>query len=544
MYMINKIKSLIQKKYFLGLVLALIFILIRLPDLGYSNFNTDSFKWKARIYDFGSGIFNLEFEKTVQKYHPGITLLWIGTFSVKVFNFLNESVFNPRLIENTSSFIFTLNFYQIFTLVFFSSLLIFSLYLLLNKLMSDLKAFVLLLILITEPFLLGLTTTLHLDGLLNLFILNCVVSFYIFSQDIFSKSNLKYLYLSSIFFGLSMLTKTTALLILPGMFLFLLVKYYKNFKSNLLNFLKKGGVFILVSFGTYFILWPAMWIDPINTLIYVYKGVTVGTDDHTQIFLGQQMLDPGPWYYVIVFMFKSSIYLIPALIFTIFVLIRDFKKDSFFKLSKFNFELYLILLTIVYFIEISVPSKKLDRYILTSMIFLSLAITSILWEKYKKLVLTFIFINFLTIIFLKNDYFSYYNPIFGGMSSGIYSFEPKWAFGQKEIQDYFQNELSTFDYETFNTGESLDKIQKDNNKMVVALPEKYYTQLSPYFRQIGSWAVINELKPDAQKAKYFIFPVWENTISDFEVRYNLQKVNSIFVQNTEVFYVYKVRQVE
>jgi hypothetical protein len=129
------------------------------------------------------------------------------------------------------------------------------------------------------------------------------------------------------------------------------------------------------------------------------------------------------------------------------------------------------------------------------------------------------------------------------MSSGIYSFEPKWAFGQKEIQDYFQNELSTFDYETFDASENLDKIQKDNNKMVVALPEKYYTQLSPYFRQIGSWAVINELKPDAQKAKYFIFPVWENTISEFEVRYNLQKVNSIFVQNTEVFYVYKVRQV-
>lgn len=536
-----KLLKIIQNKYFIALSLALIFILIRLPDLGYSNFNTDSFKWKARIYDFGSGIFNLQFEKTVQKYHPGVTLLWIGTVSVKVFNFLNENIFSPILVENTSDFVFSLNFYQIFTLVLFSSFLIFTLYLLLVKLMSDLKAFVLILILITEPFLFGLTTTLHLDGILNLFILNCIVSFYLFTQDPRLKSNQKYLYLSAVMFGLSMLTKTTALLVLPGIFLFLGLKYLKNLKQDFLFLLKTFSIFILTSFGTYFVLWPAMWIDPVNTLNYIYKGVTVGTDDHNQIFLGQQLSDPGPLYYVVVFLFKSSIFLVPALIFAIVILLKEYK-EKLVKLSVYKFELYLILLTLIYFIEISIPSKKLDRYILTSMIFLSLAVSSILWERYKKLVITFIFINLATMIYLKNDYFSYYNPLFGGMASGIYSFEPKWAFGQKEIQKYFADELIAGGYEVFHDGESIDKIQKDNSKMVVALPEKYYTQLFPYFRQIGSWAVINELKPDAQKAKYFIFPVWENNSYDFEKRYNLERVNSIFVQNTEVFYVYKVKE--
>lgn len=531
----------IQNKYFLGLILALIFVLVRLPDLGYSNFNTDSFKWKARIYDFGSGIFNLEFEKTVQKYHPGITLLWVGTVSVKIFNFVNESILSPKLIENTPEFVFSLNFYQIFTLVIFSSLLIFTLYLLLSKIMTDVKAFVIILIVITEPFLLGLTTTLHLDGLLNLFILNSVVSFYIFSLDLKSKINQRYLYFSAIMFGLAMLTKTTALLILPGMFFFILLKLRENLKKEVFQFLRVLSIFVLVSFGTYFISWPAMWIDPVNTLIYVYKGVTVGTDDHTQIFLGQQLADPGPWYYVVVFLYKSSIFLFPALIFVVFMLYKAYK-SSYINIKSLGFELYLILLTLVYFIEISIPSKKLDRYILTSMVFLSIAVSSIIWEKYKKIVVSFIFINLLTMVYLKNDYFSYYNPIFGGISSGIFSFEPKWAFGQKEIQSYFQNEFDSIGYEVFGPNESLDKTQKENNKMIVALPEKYYTQLFPYFRQIGSWAVINELKPDAQKAKYFIFPVWENTILEFETRYNLQKVNSIFVQNTEVFQVYKVRE--
>jgi hypothetical protein len=272
----------------------------------------------------------------------------------------------------------------------------------------------------------------------------------------------------------------------------------------------------------------------------VYKGVTVGTDDHTQIFLGQQLADPGPWYYVIVFLFKSSIFLFPALIFAVFMIYKGYKSSSL-NIKSLGFELYLILLTFTYFIEISIPSKKLDRYILTSVLFLTLIVSSILWEKYKSLVISFVFINILTAIYINYDYFSYYNPLFGGLERGIRNFEPKWAFGQKEIQEYFLREIDSFSYDVFETGENIDKIQINNNKLIVALPEKYYTQLFPYFRQIGGWAVINELKPEAAKAKYFIFPVWENLATEFESRYNLVKIDSIRVRNTEVFYVYRIK---
>ena len=49
------------------ILVFILFVVSRLPDLGYDTFNTDVWKWKARIFDFGTGIFTLDFAKTIQK---------------------------------------------------------------------------------------------------------------------------------------------------------------------------------------------------------------------------------------------------------------------------------------------------------------------------------------------------------------------------------------------------------------------------------------------------------------------------------------------
>ena len=68
------------------IIVLILFVLSRVPQLGYDIFNTDAWKWKARIYDFGSGVFGLDLALTIQKYHPGVTLMWLGTIGVKVYN--------------------------------------------------------------------------------------------------------------------------------------------------------------------------------------------------------------------------------------------------------------------------------------------------------------------------------------------------------------------------------------------------------------------------------------------------------------------------
>lgn len=509
----------------LGYVLLILFIVIRLPYLGFSNFNTDSFKWKARIYDFGSGVFNLNLEQTVQKYHPGVTLLWIGTLSVKVYNFTYNYIFKSLPKPDSAEFLFNLNFYQILFLVLIMAFLIMKSWVYLSKIMDETKAFFILLLFSLEPFFLALTTTLHLDGLLNLLILNSLLTFYLYLD---SKGS-RYIYLSGFYFGLALLTKTTSLLIMP---IFIIMLGVRFFKVKNFIYLRDFGWFLLTSLLTYYVVWPGMWLDPIGTLTYVLKGVTVGTEDHSQIFFGNLVSDPGPFYYLIVCFIKTPIYIFPGLLLAAY---RQF--DTTYR--KYTFEIFLFLTSILYLIEITIPSKKLDRYALTFMMLLSIVVTSYLYDFSKKIVWSFIVINLFFVFYLNFDFFSYYNPLSGGLRSGVSWVEPKWAFGQSDISNYFITKIKNSGLEKFKDGENINKIDNENNKLVVALPEKYYTQLYPYFKLIGGWAVINEINPDARKARYFIFPVWEDNSQEFIGRYNLVLIDPIKVRDVTIFNVYQ-----
>lgn len=515
----------------LSLILIIFYIAVRLPYLGFSNFNTDSFKWKTRIYDFGSGVFNLNLDQTVQKYHPGVTLMWVGTFSVKFYNFVYESLLHKPPVDNDISFVFSLNFYQIFFLICFQALLIFLMFYFLAQLYDPIKAFLIVLVLTLEPFFLGISTTLHLDGILNLLIINFLICFYLFLKN----TDRFYLYLSSIFFGLALLTKTTALLFLPIVLLSLIAKYILIKKIDFKDLFKNLLIFFLTTFLIYFILWPAMWFDPLGTLRYVYEGINVGTEDHSQIYFGSLVNDPGPSYYLIVTLIKATIYIFPALLLAAYIQLNTTYR-------KYTFEIFLFLSSILYLIEISVPSKKLDRYIFIFLMLLSMIIYSYLYDFSKKLLIYCIGINLFFIFYLNFDFFSYYNPLVGGLKTSINWVEPKWVFGQKELLAYFSQELYNNKYEEFGSDETISKISQVNNKLIVAVPEKYYTQLYPYFRLINSWAVINTIKPEAIKANYFIFPVWEDDSKNSELlmNYNFSYYDQIKVRGVSIFNVYKV----
>ena len=513
----------------LMLILIISFTLVRIPYLGFSNFNTDSFKWKQRIYDFGTGVFTLNFEKTNQKYHPGVTLLWIGTLAVKSHTIIYEYIYRTPLNDNSAELIFSLNFYQILMVVLVCSFLLGAFYRFLTKIYDPIKAFFICFIFSLEPFFLGLTTTLHLDGLLTLFIINSLITFYLFT-----KTNLKkYLIYSAIFFGLSLLTKTTALLFLP--ILLAVYLYVRNFQilTNFKNIFKELGLFIFVSVLIYIALWPAMWVAPVETIIYVFKGVVVGTDDHSQIYFGNLVSDPGPFYYLLVLFIKTPIYIFPTVLLALYRQLNTTYK-------KYTFESFILISSILYLIEITIPSKKLDRYILPISVLLSIYALNFIYNKFKERIIYLLLFNLFYILYLNFDYFSYYNPKIGGLNKNAFVVEPKWIFGQKELTIFFKNEIQKNNLELFPKNEAdVNRVREDNNRLIVAMPEKYYTQLNAYLRYLDSFAVINELKSDAKRASYFIFPVWEDTSGEFKDRYSLEYYDTIKVRGEEVFLVYK-----
>jgi len=555
----------------------IIFCLSRAPYLGAEMFNTDVWKWKARIYDFGSGVFSLDFNKTLQKYHPGVTLMWAGTTAVKFQGLYCSIIKCPDEAIDPVGAVFALNFFQQLFVVLAIGVTLTLAFYPIRKLFGKKYAFTAMLLLSFEPFFYALTRVIHLEALMTSFMLASFVWLVFYLED----RKPARLVTASVFAGLAILTKSTAIFMIPLSLLAILGYQRKNLKSVL----KTSIMWLLPVLLTYFVLWPSMWVNPIGTLDYVFiKGVKeVGVEgEHAQIFLGQYTENPSAIYYPIVMAFKFSPFLITGIVFFAFLLkklLPHFDGDR----AK-RFVLLATIFTIGYLIEITIPTKKLDRYILPSLASMSLLagffytwlvfvatpmfltlverrvkaglrallvagprLVARLLELHGDLPITTatrgVFVIFATLLAYQSfsltpDYFSYYNPMFGGLSKGIYTLEPKWIIGQHQVAQYFVDLMKTNNLEPFTQGQSFDNQKDLSHKLTVAFPEKYYTQIWPFIRKIGGWATIEDLTPNAKRTAYFVYPVWDD-YSGKETRFKLTYVDSVYLRGVKLYNVYQ-----
>lgn len=520
------------KKVKLELLFILFFVLTRIPDLGNDMFNTDVWKWKARSYDFGTGVFTWNLEKTIQKYHPGVTLMWLGTAAIKVYNLYSEYYPAKDVTEMT----FQLHFVQkIFVVIAISISLAFSFYVL-RKIFGARKAVIAMVLLSLEPFNIALTRVFHLEGLMSGFMLASYLWVFFYTLDHSKKERLA---VSAVFAGLAVLTKTSALFMLPYVGLILLVETV-SVKKSLKWFLSRMGTWVLLFAMTFILFWPAMWVFPGKALAAVYRGISdIGIErEHIQFYFGKLVEDPGPSYYFVVIALRSSVLLVVGIIGLAF-----FGKKVF-PMERRRFFIYSFLFVVFYFVQLTIPAKKLDRYILPDILVLSL-LTSFFWiwvfEKIKGTGLVkfapLVIAAVIPSLYLHPDYFSYYNPIFGGLKKGIEVIEPKWMIGTREVVRYFDERgfKRTFGDISF---EELASTYQINNALTVGFQEKYYTQIFPFFRRIGGYAVIEDLTPFAVKTRFFVYPVWDD-ISSHETRFSLEYVGTIDVRGVEVYRVYE-----
>lgn len=544
----------------LEILVVLLFILSRLPALGHDNFNTDVWRWKARIYDFGSGVFTAKFDRTIQMYHPGVSLMWIGSAAVKSYNLYYKVILHTNPPNDEVKTIFELDYIQKLFIVSAIAFTISFAFYPMRKMFGAKYASIAVALISAEPFYIALTRVIHLEGLMSTFMLAAFVWFYFYLKDTSQK---KRLVLSAIFTSLALLTKSSSLFLLPfmGLMLFLenISKSYKfdklniktlliTIKTSVFTSLKQYYPWLLLVLLLFFILWPGMWVTPLTALQTYFTGIfTVGIEGgHEQLFFGKFVTDPGPFFYPIVLVYKTSFYFIFGLVGFLFISKKITREKN-------NFALYALLFSLLYLLEILISSKKLDRYVLPSIVGISLVnanfyeyLLTYLLQKFKKLafvIFPLVFVPFaLILVSIHPDYFSYYSILGGGLKTGIHILEPKWLFGVPEITDYFKNELAKGEYKPFTKDESLGEIlyspKKVGNKLTVAFPEKYYTQIWPFIREIGGWAVLESLGPEAQRSNFFVYPVWDDT-SASKKSYKLYLVDSIKVQGVPVYNVYK-----
>lgn len=538
--MLQKIKALKWE-----ISVFVLFTASRLPNLGYDIFNTDVWKWKSRIFDFGTGIFTLQFDKTIQRYHPGVTLMWIGSVAVKVYNLGYELVFKMSPPDNSVVTTFQLHFVQKLFIVIVIALTLAYIFYVLRKLFGHKYALVAVVLMALEPFYVGLTRVVHLEGLMSIFMLASFISFYMFLRN----SRLrKYMVLAAFFGALAVLTKTTALFLVPFFGLLLLVENFniiyreRNWKIGLSNIFKNFFMWLILALVFFVIFWPAMWTHTSQALQTLYSGIydTGVEEGHIQLYFSRLVEDPGITFYPVVLFLRSSVLLLVGVLAAIVSLKR-------LEPNLRRFVIYALLFALFYGIEMSIPSKKLDRYLLPTIIslwFVAAAAYVKFLEKVEPFIVSFVILLLLpiyTLIALHPDYLGYYSPITGGTRTGIFIIEPKWMIGQRAIAEYIielKEEKGLIDFgETESTDEYVDKVEV-NDRLLVSFPVKYYSQMWPFVNATGARATVTDIPGHVRNTRYFIYPVWDDT-SSTESDITLIKIAEIKSKGVTLYNVYE-----
>jgi len=198
---------------------------------------------------------------------PGVTLAIISGAGLPFIPNPKESknlAYQPKTIQQLNTINNIYYFLRLPIFIFF----LFSLplfYFLIKKLLGINIAIFSVIFIGLSPIILGITLIINPDSLLVIFLPLSVLSFLLFQKE----EKRKYLYLSGLFLGLSLLTKYVANILYVYFIALVFLEYILDAKKQavplfryLKNTLFNYGLLVLVSLAVYFVLFPATWIRP------------------------------------------------------------------------------------------------------------------------------------------------------------------------------------------------------------------------------------------------------------------------------------------
>ena len=359
-----------------------------------AHWSSDEALWLHRSTQFMSAVKNGEFSKTLIAYHPGVTTMWLT--GLRTF-FIAPGI-DVQNLARSRWFIGVV----IFSGIGVACLLIYKLF---GKWVS-LAGFA---CLTYSPLFLAQTRRVHTDALAATFILLTVLLFFLYCQN---RHRHRYLIFSGITYGLALLSKSYALILLLWLplCLFLLRNQSQTFPRMTQHTVAFLG-FLSCSLLTVMVVWPIFWTPTIfllsacllGSLILMLKSInsenfslkslpflavaivlsvacihllhTVGlvfdsvgwavTTPHEveHFFLGKVVNDPGWLFYPFVLTIKSTPLMLPLSLIGCVQLWRT-RKHSEETNQQFRLTLALMAGVVLFTICLSATSKKFSRYLL------------------------------------------------------------------------------------------------------------------------------------------------------------------------------------
>jgi len=423
--------------------ISLLFLATRLPLLGRDIINVDAPAWNYRATQFYAYLKNFNFLETYRIYHPGVTLMWISGFGIELYNQIYKLFNGIRASYYDYNLFPYLHFSQKFPLVLVDLGLILLCYKLLKNLADQKTTLFFIALFVLEPFVVANTRVLHLDGLMLLFML---LSILFILNYLINKKPWYFLALASAFAGMAILTKVSAVFIVLFNILILFVfrvMEEKSVKEFARKFFGDLAVFVLGASLVILIIFPAMWISPLEIIRKIVIDGVIGTGQsgQPQTFLGENGNDPGMLFYIYTIAFRLSPLALVGFSISLIILSQKFIKNPKIFVKENKTLLTFVLFGVLYFIQMAISSKKIDRYILPSLMslcfFLAVGLSSLV-KKRLNLLMGILVAQFLFLSYpIFPDYFNYANPILGGLKTSLKVFGPMdWGAGYYEVANF------------------------------------------------------------------------------------------------------------
>jgi hypothetical protein len=343
--------------------LALLLLVVaagpRLAGLGEAT-TEDEDQWMARSGGFAQALASRDWRATFQIGHPGVTTMWVAVLGLGLERarefapaerserlVTQHEDFKPALEQARRGFVLA------------NAALVAGCGLLARRLFGSGPGVLAGLLLALEPYWAGMSPIVGLDGLLSGLLGGALLSALLAFRRLPDAPGIGWALLSGWLAGLALLTKGTALFLLPLIPLLGLLalpadlRQLAGWRPVLLRLVLWGAGLLVAG-----AIWPAIWVDPLGTvrrtLSFVY---TTGTEPHApgNFFLGQPVDDPGPLFYPVALALRAG----PAVLVGLGLLVAlgtpRIWREPFGLLAGF---------VALFLLGLSLSPKKIDRYVL------------------------------------------------------------------------------------------------------------------------------------------------------------------------------------
>jgi 4-amino-4-deoxy-L-arabinose transferase-like glycosyltransferase len=326
-------------------------------------------QWYERSFRFVDAVLHGQWADTVVSEHPGVTSMWLiglaqhGSYALR--QALGGSPPHPLDIDGRAFQTEVVVSILPLALAIAGSVLL--TWWLLKCLFGEKAAWAGAGLMALDPFHIAISKVVHVDALLSVLMILSALTLLVYLRRSEASgerrpfwSSHRLLVASGVLAGFAFLTKSPAYFLVPFLGLSLLAG--RGRARLWKGYLVPGLIWSAAAAVTYVALWPAMWVQPGQTLATVIGGVFKHTGQaHPQplYYLGELVTeDPGPGFYGVTLLVKTTVLSLPLLIVGLVgPLTATWRRE------RRSLGL-LIAYLVFFFIQMGLGAKKAPRYLL------------------------------------------------------------------------------------------------------------------------------------------------------------------------------------